>query len=173
MNATLNCDGSLSMNMRNPKKNRRGGYAFWLSCDIGKFKIYGRTPDCNNPMAPELIAIAKGIHFIRRHKELQGITNLLVQTDCLPAINWIVKPIEDRPKEQLKKHKGSLQNKVRQYIMDMKKEGYYGLPEMTLNFKHVPSHSGDLSESRRWVNDWLDKKAKSARYLKVGEFKQE
>lgn len=164
MLVTLNTDGSVDFGatIENPKK---AGWAYWISSDVGRFKNYGRCPDCTNTMGPELAAIAKGIHFIRNHSELCKATKIIVNTDCLPAIRW-VKSI-GRKKKSYKKHKGTLHNVARHHILEMVREGYNNLPEVKVEYRHVKAHTSDLSEARKWVNDWLDTKAKEARYLEL------
>ena len=164
MLVTLSCDGSIDFGSKIgvPKK---AGWAYWISSDLGKFTSYGRCPDCTNPMAPELAAIAKGMHFIRNHPELSKTTKIIVNTDCLPAISWIA--TFDRKRKKDKLHKGSLQNLARHHIRDIIRKGYRGLPEVTVEYRHVKAHTKDLSEARKWVNDWLDKKAKEGRFLKL------
>ena len=83
---TLNTDGSLDYGTRD---NRKAGWAYWISSNMGRFKAYGKCPNCNNTMAPELVAIAKGIYFIRNNKDLSKCTKLIVNTDCQAGIDWI------------------------------------------------------------------------------------
>jgi ribonuclease HI len=167
MLVTLNCDGSIdygSMAGR-PKK---AGWAYWISSDLGSFKKYGRCPDCTNTMAPELAAIAKGIHFIRTHDKLSKATKIIINTDCIPAINWIGSFYRE-PRLSDIKHIGTLQNIARLHIIEMVKEGYNGLPGVLTEYRHVKAHTGDLSASRAWVNNWLDEKAKEGRFLKLNK----
>lgn len=164
MLVTLNTDGSVDFGamIGKPKK---AGWAYWISSDVGRFKDYGRCPDCVNTMGPELAAIAKGLHFIRNHKDLQKATKIIINTDCKPAISWVKSINRRRPKD--KKHKGSLHNIARHHILLMCREGYRGLPEVRLEFRHVKAHSSDLSEARKWVNNWLDEMAKKGRFLEL------
>lgn len=164
---TLNTDGSLDWGAKkgNPKK---AGYAYWISCDVGTFKKYGKLPNCDNPMGPELAAIAKGLYFIRNHPELKCVTKVIVNTDCEPAISWI-KSI-NRQRDRDKKHKGSLQNIARHHILNIVRKGYNDLPELKVQYRHVKAHTTNLSEARKWVNNWLDEKAKLARFLKKNEY---
>ena len=163
MLVTLNCDGSVDWGAKkgNPKK---AGWAYWISSDVGRFKAYGRCPDCTNSMGPELAAIAKGIHFIRNHPKLKVATKIIVNTDCEPAISWI-KTI-NRQRSSDKKHKGTLHNVARHHILRMV-NSYKGLDPVKVEYRHVKAHTNDLSEARKWVNDWLDKKAKEGRFLKL------
>jgi ribonuclease HI len=165
MLVTLNCDGSIDFGAMkgNPKK---AGWAYWISSDVGKFKSYGRCPDCTNTMAPELAAIAKGIHFIRNHEKLSKATKIIINTDCVPAINWVA-TFNRIPRKSDKQHNGTLQNIARFHIVQMVKEGYNGLPEVLTEYRHVKAHTGELSASRTWVNNWLDEKAKEGRFLKL------
>lgn len=160
---TLNTDGSLDYGAKTGKP-KKAGWAYWISSDIGRFKNYGRCPDCDNTMGPELAAIAKGIYFIRNHPELSKCTRLIVNTDCQPAIDWM-KSI-GRSRDRDKKHKGSLQNVARHHILEMTRAGYKGLPEITIEYRFVKGHTSDLTEARKWVNNWLDEKAKLGRFLK-------
>lgn len=164
MLVTLNTDGSLEYGAKIGKP-KRGGWAFWISSDAGRFKRYGRTPDATNTMGPELVAIAKGIHFIRNHEYLKEATKIIINTDCEPAINWVSSIHRNR--ESDKKHKGSLHNVARHHILRMIKRGYNNLPEVKIEFRHVKAHTKDLSEARKWVNNWLDKKAKEGRKMKL------
>lgn len=162
MLVTLNTDGSLG-------EGNKAGYAYWISSNEGRFKSYGRPPNCDNAMAPELVAIAKGLHFIRNHPELKKATKVIINTDCVPAIRWI-KSINIHKKKH-RKHKGSLQNVARHHIWKICKKEYNGLPTLKTEYRHVKAHTSDLSKPRSWVNDWLDKKAKEARSLEIGEQK--
>lgn len=164
MLVTLNCDGSLDYGAKigNPGK---GGWAYWISSDVGRFKDYGRCPDCVNSMGPELAAIAKGIHYIRNHEKLSKATKIIVNTDCEPAIGWIKSIGRQRDRDKI--HKGTLHNIARHHILIMIKEGYKGLPEVKVEYRHVKAHTKDLTEARKWVNNWLDEKAKAGRHLKL------
>lgn len=166
MLVTLNCDGSLDYGAKlgSPKK---AGWAYWISSDVGRFKNYGRSPDCTNTMGIELIAVAKGIYFIRNHEKLSKATKIIVNTDCTPAIHWMVKPMDTRPLCQIKKHKGTLQDIARKEIIKMIKQGYKGLNKVEIEYRHVKAHTDNLSEARKWVNNWLDEKAKAGRFLKL------
>lgn len=154
---TLNTDGSLDWGSKQGSPGK-AGYAYWISSDIG------RLPDCDNSMGPELAAIAKGIYFIRNHPELKKVTKIIVNTDCEPAISWIASINRSRKKD--KKHKGSLQNVARHHILLMI-DKYKGLDPVKVEYRHVKAHTNDLSEARKYVNDWLDKKAKEGRFLKL------
>ena len=55
----------------------------------------------------------------------------------------------------------------------MCKEGYNNLPKLDVQYRHVKSHTNNLTEARKWVNDWLDKKAKAGRFLKLKEIRYE
>lgn len=162
---TLNCDGSLDFTQQG--NFVKAGWAYWISSDIGKFKSYGRCPDCDNPMGPELAAIAKGVYFIRNHPELSKAKKIIVNTDCEPGINWMRTIHRKRARD--KKHKGSLQNVARHHILEMTKKGYKDLPEVKVTYSHVKGHTNNLNEARKWVNDWLDKKAKEGRFLNYGD----
>ena len=47
----------------------------------------------------------------------------------------------------------------------MIREGYKGLHEVKIEFRHVKAHTSDLSEARVWVNNWLDEHANKGRLL--------
>lgn len=162
MLVTLNTDGSVDYGAKEgvPKK---AGWAYWISSDVGRFKNYGKCPDCTNTMGPELAAIAKGIYFIRNHPELSKATKIIVNTDCKPAISWMA--TIHRRRQRDKKHKGTLHNIARHHILEMTRKGYRDLPEVKVEYRHVMAHTDDLTEARKWVNDWLDKKAKEGRFL--------
>lgn len=159
---TLNTDGSLDYGAKTGKP-KKAGWAYWISSDVGRFKNYGRCPACDNTMGPELAAIAKGIYFIRNHPELSKATKIIVNTDCLPAIGWM-NTINKR-RESYRKHKGKLQNVARHHILDMTRKGYKNLPSVEIEYRHVKAHTDDISEARKWVNNWLDEKAKLGRFL--------
>jgi len=160
---TLNTDGSLDWGAKegNPGK---AGYAYWISSNIGRFKKYGRLPNCDNSMGPELAAIAKGIYFIRNHPELKNTTKIIVNTDCEPAIYFVN---YEGKNAKNKRHKGKLQNIARHHIRRMIRKGYNDLHKVKVEYRHVKAHTKDLSEARKYVNDWLDKKAKEGRSLKL------
>lgn len=166
MLVTLNCDGSIDWGAKKGRK-KKAGWAYWIASDVGRFKDFGRCPDCTNSMGPELVAIAKGIHFIRNHSELRKATKIIVNTDCMPGINWMTKPWKERSHEQRRKHRSTLHNIARHHIIQMISEGYGGLPKVDVEYRHVMAHTNDLSEARKWVNDWLDKKAKEGRFMKL------
>ncbi len=166
MLVTLNTDGSLDWGAKEGSPGK-AGYAYWISSDIGKFKKYGRLPDCINSMGPELAAIAKGLYFIRNHSELSKATKIIVNTDCEPGINWIKNINDYKYQKRHKKHRGTLHNIARHHILEMARKGYRGLPEVELEYRHVKAHTNELSEARKYVNDWLDKKAKQGRFLKL------
>lgn len=164
MLVTLNCDGSLDYGAKIGKP-KKAGWAYWISSDVGRFKNYGRCPDCVNSMGPELAAIAKGIHFIRNNPKLNKATKIIINTDCEPAISWM-RTIH-RKRNSDKKHKGSLHNVARHHIREMVRKGYRDLPEVKLEYRHVKAHTNDISEARKWVNNWLDEKAKLGRFLEL------
>ena len=58
-----------------------------------------------------------------------------------------------------------MQNIARHHILRMVKEGYNGLHEVKLEFRHVKAHTDDLSTPRSWVNNWLDEHANKGRLL--------
>jgi ribonuclease HI len=157
---TLNTDGSLEECKTGVFV--KGGYAFWISSDVGRFTSYGKCPDSDNSMGPELVAIAKGIHFIRNHPKLKFVEKIIVNTDCVPGIDWIKNNKKGKPNCI---HKGKLQNVARHHIFDMIRKGYKGLNKVEIEFRHVKAHTNNLSNPRSFVNNWLDIHAKIGKKL--------
>lgn len=70
-------------------KDGKAGYAFWVSSPVGRFKKYGRLKDAKNSTEAEMQAIANALHYIRNKKELWGISNIIIQTDCQSTIQMV------------------------------------------------------------------------------------
>lgn len=141
---TLTTDGSYC-HMR-----QKSGYAFWVSSSAGRFQRYGSLK-AKNPTEAELMAIANGLHFCRTHPELKDATKIVLNIDCIGYKNLI---------EGKKTRRWYNYRRIIGVIS--KYRGVYNGKKCEVELRWVQAHTNDLSESRKYVNNWVDCKAKLA-----------
>ena len=141
MRATINTDASYYHD------TGAAGYAFWISCDVGRFKKWGKiSAKCNDPTYAELFCIANAIHYTVFHPELKGkITKIHINTDSQRSIN-----ILERPSKFYNRHKTIM--KAVKYIRKITKG-------IEIRLEHVRSHTG-ADDKRSYCNSWCDEKSK-------------
>ena len=142
MLVTVNTDGSYY------PETGRGGYAFWISSNVGTFKGYGKLRNCPGSTEAELMAIANALHYLRHNKEIVGVTKIIINTDCESLINVINNSHTNR-KPSINKVRGAISH----YI------GKWQGKDSDYDVRHVKAHK-KVESAREYVNDWLDKHAK-------------
>lgn len=138
---TINTDASYS------QKLERGTYAFWAVCDKGRISRHGALKEkLPSALYAEVQAIGIAFYIVFTYYSISDeVTKVIVNTDCKPAIHLLTK------NQKTDFEHDDLRNRVLKY-MNIK----HGVKK---EFRHVPAHT-DVSNSRRYVNDWCDRKAK-------------
>lgn len=80
MNITINTDASFC------PKTKVGGYAFWITSDLGRIKhsnIFNGV--LNNPSEAEMKCIINAVYFLSKKIDIAN-HNIIVNTDCTSAI---------------------------------------------------------------------------------------
>lgn len=139
---TINTDASYS------RRYRIATWAYWIKGD-GNFSAkksgaFDRT--LHSSFMAELLTFEKAFQEINKiiPYEHRGATLLFINTDStyvIDVINGKAKPKSTRNKPIVQ----AIQHAIK---------GYKLVP------RHVKAHTGDLRESRVWVNDWCDRAAK-------------
>lgn len=147
MNVTINCDASFS------KKHQVGSYAFWIVSNLGRMTMQGPFRRvCKDSTEAEMKCIINALTFMTQHKGLMDKAKVIhVNTDSMNAIHVFEL---DKPKIKMYRLKKYLHLRVA-YMTVMKK-----MPGKKIFFAHVKAHT-DITDKRSYVNDWLDKAAKS------------
>lgn len=142
---TINTDGSYL------PIHRCGGYAFWISCEEGRFLKWGALFDCKSSMQAELMTLANALYYVRKNKRINKnkIRKFIINCDMHPMERYldIVKPppsIKRNPKLRELVH----------YIVDK-------IGETPVEYRHVKGHSRVAGQDKRsYVNKWCDTHAK-------------
>lgn len=127
------------------------GYGFWIACERGKKGGGGemKNPPSTN-IAAEMQAAVNALHIAIRHGLVQADDDVLVQTDCMAAIDAFEK--RRRNLSQHEKEAVDVIERLRRHH------------RLTLVFRHVKGHSG-RKEARYVTNHMCDKRAKEAMRL--------
>lgn len=143
---TINTDASFY------REKGIGSFAFWISCDQGKFKLSGILKDrCKRPEIAEFKCIINALHYLST-LSIPDIKVIILNTDCLNVIHLLKKD-----KKKIKKYGlDSWGNHLKAKFFQIKDVNF---KEATIEYRHVKSHVSTAS-SREWVNDWCDKEAK-------------
>jgi ribonuclease HI len=144
---TVNTDGSFYPD------TKQAGYAFWITCNNGRYKKWGKLKKCQTSTEAELMAIANALYFLRHHKDLKDVSKIIINTDCESIIN-IMKNAHRSRTPIMNKIKGT----ISKYI------GRYEGKDSTYEIRHVEAHKG-TETPRKYVNNWLDKHAKKGAKL--------
>lgn len=139
---TINTDASYS------KRYKRGAWAYWIRGDNNfHVKKAGMFPQkLHSPFIAELLTFEKALREIETvvKPEHRGACILFVNSDSL----FVIHTLEGRIKSKSGKNQPIIKA-IQHAIKD-----YKVVP------RHVKAHTNDLSESRKWINDWCDKAAK-------------
>lgn len=148
MRITINTDASY-----HPKYSE-AGFAFWISCDVGRYKMYGPLKDCKSSNEAEIQAIGNALYFLMKSDLINNdISKIYINTDSDAAIHHI----------GLCPPKMDDASVVRGFIAkicSIQKKKKIDL----FSFRSVKAHSG-VGSPRKFVNDWCDKMSKKGRKL--------
>ncbi len=125
-----------------------GGYGYWIACERGKRP--GGGPLKGNVLSSnhaEMMAICNALHDGVKHGLIQAGDEVLIQTDCLGAIDALRKSV--MPPE------GRHANKTIYHVYN----GMLIQHRLTVRFKHVKGHTS-RPEPRYAANRMCDKRAK-------------
>lgn len=135
---TVNTDASY--------KDGVGGYAIWIKDDEYTQKVSGACKgEIRDSNAAELCAILNALYILSK-KDLSKIDVIVVNTDSSYAIGYLGKNYDRSKYERFDKPYEAL-------LKDISKP---------IKFKKVKGHTKG-KDSRHWVNNWCDSKAKEER----------
>lgn len=148
MNITITTDASFS------SKYKRGTYAFFITCNIGRMSQAGALrKKCNSPTEAEIKCIINALSFVYQQKELfSKCKNIYINTDSLNSIH-----IWNADNQSIYKYR--LRGLASQLSLDIHKlkKLFKG---KTIELRHVKAHVS-TDTKREWVNDFCDKAAKT------------
>ncbi len=148
-NITINTDTSFNYN---PNK---AGFAFWITCPLGRYKRYGKLNNCKDINDAEIQAIGNAIYFVLMSGLSENtIHKIYVNTDSKSAIAHITRKWDTYPAS----------SKVKHYMERLKGKTNHRTLKSLFDFRHVKAHSGTESK-RKYVNDWCDKMSKIGRNM--------
>lgn len=133
-----------------------GGYAFYIVCDLfkitksGMFKAHPK-----HAQEAEIMCIGNAIATLLSQKELPTSKWIILNTDCLVAVDMIKANSQPVPKK----------------VFELWDELTTKLQSDNKEFRHVKSHNGK-DNARSYVNDWCDKEAKKWMRLALNEKKK-
>lgn len=151
MNITINTDASYC------NSTKVGGYAFWITTNIGRYKKYGELKNTtNNSTEAELKAIANSLEYLKR-LGFVDITKVYINTDSLGAITSINNSINNLNGQSVlcKYIVKTMYDIVRQSNLRLTRLGLKNI----FNLRHVKAHNYTGSR-RTYVNEWCDEHAK-------------
>jgi ribonuclease HI len=122
---------------------KESGYAFWISSNAGTFKKYGKLKISECSLEAELKCIANALYFAKNHKELWGISKIIVNTDSLNGICLLNKKYRTKKKRFTK----------------ILKEIFKQTKGIKTEYRFVRAHT-DNSDKRSYTNNWADTYAK-------------
>ncbi len=161
---TINTDASFYH--LNSGRTKFGGYAFWITCNEGRFKKSGPIKNPVSSLDCELKAIANSLVYLEKVAKNLGFASLVINTDCKPAMTHIERKNLSDPVVK------SIHNTLRKILNTANYMKY-------VKFKHVKAHSGTKT-ARTYVNDWCDKEArreaknsKSLYFEKMEQYKEQ
>lgn len=139
VNVTITSDASWY------RKDKVGGWAFQIRSNDIYDKYYGPLKGhIYDATEAEMKSVLNALYLVRKKYPELKINILTINVDC----EFIVKHMFNKNKKRKFRIK-DLTNRISQYLehIDYK----------TLNIKHVKAHTEDLSEARKFVNDWCDR----------------
>lgn len=149
MIVTINTDASWFY------KYKIGSYAYWIMSDVGKLSKYGSFKDSvENATCAELMAIVNSLHGLSK-SHFKNIHRIIINTDCLNVIHYL-----NRDQAAIKRYR------IKQLPLHLIAQSYYKykreyFKDAFFELRHVQAHT-DLTNARKFVNDWCDKAAKKA-----------
>lgn len=154
MLVTINTDASFC------QKNKVGGFAFWISCNKGRFKHSGPLKEVGNSGEAELMSVANALAFmLKMPQTFENITRLIINTDC----KFVITVKSERPKGGKPQVKArSIKKMIEGFIANLhinsisrNKKALHKFCE----YRHVTAHTG-ANDKRSFVNEWCDTEAK-------------
>jgi ribonuclease HI len=137
MNITVNTDASFC------PKTKASGYAFYIICDEFKITKGGEfRKDAKNPELAEVMCIGNALATLLAQKTTTKVNYLIINTDCLNAIN------------NIQRGKG-----IYKQVRTLKHKVYQKFNVRRIEFRHVKAHNGS-PDARSYVNEWCDQEAK-------------
>lgn len=129
--------------------SRAAGFGYWIASERGKMGGGGsmRIP-VENSTAAEMLAVCNSLHVARNSDLIQPGDHILIQTDCVAAIEGLKTDFHRQLKVEQEKE-------ARRFLMRFRREH-----QLTLSFRHVKGHSG-RREARYVTNHLCDKRAKA------------
>lgn len=154
---TITTDASYS------SKFNVGTYAFWITCNNGRYKISGQLKHplhCSSQA--EMKCICNAMQFVVNNPNLfNPITRLIINTDSLNSIHLFT---DDTAKiRRYKLNKKSHKNILKTFKLIKEKI------DKPIIFSHVKAHK-HTNTPVNFVNDWCDKEAKAQMKLKLETF---
>lgn len=122
------------------------GYGWWTACERGKRGGGGAVKEkvCSSNAA-EMIALVNALHLSIKFELVQGGDHVLLQTDCMGAIDAY-----SGKRQQLNKSERA----AKKLIYELKKQH-----NLTFSFRHVKGHT-NRTEARYVTNNLCDTRAK-------------
>ena len=122
--------------------NSIGGYAFWISSEIGKVQYSGKFSGyLVDPNEAELKAIGNAIYFLLQADQFKRVEKVIINTDSQTCIRLLTDPKYDNYLDTQNMIKGMLKKR-----------------RIDFEMRHVKAHTNG-STSRRYVNNWCDRMA--------------
>lgn len=135
------------------------GYGYWIACDRGKTgggdEMKGRVP---SSMVAEMQAVVNALYVAARLSLVQQGDSVLIQTDCLAAIDTFEGRREFLNGNEIEVLKAM--SHVRSKL------------ELTILFRHVKGHTRNR-EARFVTNNLCDERAKTAMRRARARFRTE
>jgi ribonuclease HI len=145
---TINTDASFS------KRHHRGSFAFWISCNQGKFSQSGMFKNkVDNPTTAEMRCIYNAFFFANKRNLQKDIKRVIVNTDSYNSIH--IFRLDER---SMKKFSLYNQDNIRM-SKKLKKLTDLHFNECQIDFRHVKAHK-HTDNARHFVNDWCDTECK-------------
>ena len=136
-------------------KHRIGAYAFWITCDQGRFMHSGVLKEkVRSADEAEMQCIVNAVYCIRKVVGNVKVTKVVINTDSMNSIHVFTCDTKSIDQYGLHWAKG-----LRQKLRGMLKKR--GFSKEIFEFRHIKAHT-DTKSRRSWVNDWCDKKAKES-----------
>lgn len=155
---TINTDASFSSDY----KIAVGAY--WIVYKGHRLKGTCELKSAQNSTEAECKTIGNALWIVLKN-DLCDLERIVVNTDCLTFKKWS----DGGVKCNTNKH--PYFNDIKNIKKLLKKK--YSLTNKWFDVRHVKAHAKDLSAPRSYVNDWLDKSAKTKLRELVNKIKNE
>lgn len=136
-----------------------GAFAFWIVSNKGRVLKCGAFKNqVSNSSKAEAQCIINALHALKEQK-WNDIKLAVINTDSKNAI-----AIFTKDKAEIKRWKLQWGDPLRKKFEELKA----GLGKV--DFRYVPAHK-NIKDSKTWVNDWCDKKAKEMLWKEINSNK--